>query len=153
MPSITVPNEAFKNLGNLLFEDEVNLWCLSQRSFSNGAAYGDLDNDGDLDLVVNNVNEKAFVYKNNSRELNKNNFIGVLLKGKGKNTFAIGSLIKVYAGNQVMSREIMPSRGFQSSVDYKTIIGLGNKKPDSMIVIWPDLSVTKMNHPPIDTVL
>ncbi len=114
---------------------------------------GDLDNDGDLDLVVNNVNQKAFAYKNNSRELNKNNFIGVLLKGKGKNTFAIGSLIKIYTGNQIMSREIMPSRGFQSSVDYKTIIGLGNKKPDSMIVIWPDLSVTKINHPPIDTVL
>ncbi len=153
MPSVPIPNKAFKNLGNFQFADEGNSWGFSQPSFSNGAAYGDLDNDGDLDLVVNNVNQKAFVYKNNSRELNKNNYLGVFLKGKGKNTFAIGSLIKVYEGNEIISREIMPSRGFQSSVDYKTIIGLGNKKPDSMIVIWPDLSVTKINQPPIDTVL
>src|SRR5439155_23296863 len=130
MPSTAIPNKAFRNLGDLKFEDAGNEWGLSQPSFSNGAAYGDLDNDEDLDLIVNNVNEKAFVYKNNSRELNKNNFIEVLLKGKGKNTFAIGSLIKVYTGTQIISREIMPSCGFQSSVDYKTIIGLGNKIPD-----------------------
>ena len=153
MPSIPIPNKAFKNLGNLKFEDEGNKWGLSQTSFSNGAAYGDLDNDGDLDLVVNNVNAEAFVYKNNSRQINKNNYLGFLLKGKGKNTFAIGSLIELYTGDQIMNREIMPSRGFQSSVDYKTIIGLGNRKPDSVIITWPDLSVTKIKNPPVDTVL
>ena len=84
MPSVPVLNKAFKNKGNLKFSDAGTAWGFTQPSFSNGAAYGDLDNDGDLDLIVNNVNEKAFVYKNNSREDSKHNYIGVLLKGKGK---------------------------------------------------------------------
>ena len=98
---------------------------LIQPTFSNSVAYGDLDNDGDLDLVMNNENQPAFVYRNNQREQNRNNYIGILLKGKGSNTFAIGSKIKVYKGSEVYYREVMPSRGFQSSVDYKQMIGLG----------------------------
>lgn len=153
MPSHPISNRAFKNLGNLKFDDQATSWGLDQPSFSNGAAYGDLDNDGDLDLVVNNVNQKAFVYKNNSRETIKNNYIGINLKGKGKNIFAIGSTIKVYSGNQVFSREIMPSRGFQSSVDYKAIIGLGkSNQVDSTEIIWPDRSVTKMYTPALNKV-
>ena len=69
----------------------VQSWGFTQPSFSNGAAYADLDNDGDLDLIINNENGPAFIYRNNSREINKNNYIGIFLKGKGKNTFAIGS--------------------------------------------------------------
>ena len=106
-------------MGNLQFSDAGKAWGFETLSFSNGAAYGDLDNDGDLDLVVNNENQPAFIYKNNAREFNKNNFISVRLKGKGENTFAIGTTIKVYTGNQVLIRELIPSRGFQSSVDYK----------------------------------
>lgn len=153
MPSHPIRNKAFRNQGNLKFSDAGNSWGFTQSSFSNGAAYGDLDNDGDLDLVVNNVNQKAFVYRNNSRELGTNNYIGIFLKGKGNNTFAIGSKIKIYQGNRIISREVIPSRGFQSSVDYKIIIGLGSATQiDSMIVIWPDRSYTKYDHPTINKV-
>ena len=152
IPSIAVPNKMFKNLGNLKFADEGVNWGFTENSFSNGAAYADFDNDGDLDLVVNNVNEPAFLFKNKSRELNKNNFIEITLKGKGNNTFAVGSKIMVYNGNQVYSREVMPGRGFQSSVDYKQCIGIGKAtQADSLLIIWPDLSFTKVNHPQINT--
>ena len=154
IPQTPLANKAFRNLGNLKFEDAGEAWGFTQTSFSNGAAYGDLNNDGALDLVVNNENGPAFVYKNNSREINKNNFIGISLRASGKNTFAIGSKIKIYADDQIFNREVVPSRGFQSSVDYKQIIGLGkNTKIDSMVIIWPDRSYTKFDHPPIDTVL
>ena len=152
MPSHPVINKAFRNNGNLGFSDEGMKWGFTQPSFSNGAAYGDLDNDGDLDLVVNNVNMPSFVYKNNSRELTKNNFIGIQLKGKGSNTYAIGSSIKIYCGNEIISRELIPSRGFQSSVDYKIIAGLGNKTVDSMIIVWPNQTFTKIIHPEINKV-
>lgn len=153
IPRNPLPNKAFRNLGNMRFTDAGTLWGFTQPSYSNGAAYGDLDNDGDLDLVVNNENQPAFIYKNNSRETGKNNFIGISLKGSGNNTFAIGSVVKVYAGNQIFTRELVPSRGFQSSVDYKIIIGLGPLTGiDSMTITWPDLTSTVLTHPPINTV-
>ena len=151
VPVTPMLHKAYRNMGNLQFSDAGMGWGFTQKSFSNGAAYGDLDNDGDLDLVINNENGPAFVYKNNSRELNKNNYLGVLLKGKNKNTFAIGSRIKVYADGQLFSREVVPSRGFQSCVDYKQIIGLGKiVKVDSMIIIWPDRSYEKFVQPEIN---
>lgn len=152
MPSRPIVNKAFRNKGNLQFEDAGTAWGFTRPSFSNGAAYGDLDNDGDLDMVVNNVNEKAFIYRNNSRETTGNHYVGISLKGKGANTFAVGSTVKIYQGSQVMSREIIPGRGFQSSIDYKAIIGLGKDPVDSMVIIWPDRSVTRFDHPAIDSV-
>jgi enediyne biosynthesis protein E4 len=152
IPSKPIANKAFKNEGNLKFRDAGVNWGFNQPSFSNGAAYGDLDNDGDLDLVVNNVNQPAFIYRNNSRETGHNHYMAITVKGKQINRFAVGSKIKVYAGNQVFSRELVPSRGFQSSVDYKIIIGLGQTKLiDSMILTWPDRSFSKYEHPSIDT--
>src|SRR6187401_1517960 len=150
MPSVPVLNKAYRNNGNLKFSDEGLNWGFVQPSFSNGAAYGDLDNDGDLDMVVNNVNMPSFVYRNNSREISSNNYIGVQLKGKGANTYAIGSLIKIYCGNEIISREVIPSRGFQSSTDYKIIAGLGNKTVDSLLIEWPNQTVTKINKPGIN---
>ena len=91
-------HKAYRNNGNLGFSDEGLNWGFTQSSFANGAAYADLDNDGAMDLIINNENGPAFIYRNNSRELNKNNYIALQLKGKGDNTFAIGSKIRVYAG-------------------------------------------------------
>ncbi len=154
IPSIAVPNKMFRNLGNLKFEDKGIDWGFDRNSFSNGAAYADLDNDGDLDIVINNVNEPAFVFKNMTSKQAKNNFIGLSLKGTGKNTFAVGSKIAVYSGNKIFSREVIPSRGFQSSVDYKQNIGLGGiAEIDSLVIIWPDLKFTTVIHPELNKYL
>ncbi|HWB90750.1 MAG TPA: VCBS repeat-containing protein, partial [Puia sp.] len=153
IPRTPLLSKMFRNLGNLKFQDIGESWGFTRPSWANGAAYGDLDNDGALDLVVNNENGQAFVYRNNSREMNKNNYIGVFLKGNSPNTFAIGSQIRVFAGNQVLYREVVPSRGFQSSVDYKQLIGLGKlTEIDSMTITWPDRTTTHITHPGIDTV-
>jgi enediyne biosynthesis protein E4 len=145
MPSTPIPNHFFKNKGGLRFEDAAEASGLAQPSFSNGSAYADLDNDGDLDLIVNNVNMQSFVYKNMSREYDSTNYISILLKDTGSNTFAIGSTIKLFSGNEIISREIYPARGFQSSVDYKNVIGIGNKKIDSILIVWPNAMVTKID--------
>jgi hypothetical protein len=153
IPKTPLPNKVYRNTGAVKFADAGKDWGLVQTSFSNGAAYGDLDNDGDLDLVVNNINQQAFIYRNNSREVNHNNYIGLVLKGKENNPFAIGSKVLVYAGNQVFTRELFPSRGFQSSIDYKVLIGLGRIETiDSMIIIWPDRSYEKFDKPAINGV-
>ncbi|MGN6165702.1 MAG: VCBS repeat-containing protein [Flavisolibacter sp.] len=153
IPRTPLNNKVYQNVSDLKFRDVGKEWGFTQPSFSNGAAYGDLDNDGDLDLVVNNENQPSFVYRNSSRQLNGNNYIGILLKGKGQNTFAIGSKIKLYANGQTLMREVVPSRGFQSSMDYKIIFGLGKMKAvDSMEISWPDKSYTLLVNPAIDQV-
>ncbi len=153
IPVNAVPNSTFKNNGDLQFTDASKEWGLAEPSFSNGAAYSDLDNDGDLDLVVNNENQPAFIYRNNSRQKNNNTYLGISLKGKTPNTFAIGSKIKLYKGGEVFYRELIPSRGFQSSVDYKQVIGLGkHTSVDSMVIIWPDRTYTKYDHPELNRV-
>ena len=138
MPSVPIPNYAFQNNKNTTFTNQAINWGLDTPSFSNGAAYGDLDNDGDLDLIVNNVNMEAFVYRNNSEKQSKNQFLTVALKGDNQNTFGIGSTVSLYCGSEILKQELVPSRGFQSSVDYKMTFGLGNKKVDSLQVIWPN---------------
>jgi filamentous hemagglutinin family protein len=154
MPSVPIANKMFRNTGTLQFKDMAPSWGLSDKTFSNGASYADLDNDGDLDLVVSNVNQPAMLYKNNARQVNKHHFLAVRLKGKDHNTMAIGSKVTVYANGQKHMKELYPSRGFQSSVDYKMVFGLGSAaKIDSVVVVWPDMTLSSINAPGIDTAL
>lgn len=153
IPSNPIPNQVFQNEGNLKFKEMSKAWGFTTPSFSNGAAYADLDNDGDLDLVINNVNEPAMIYKNNSREYNKNHYLAISLQYSSLNRFGIGSTIKIYQGKNIISREIIPSRGFQSSMDYKQTIGLGQTAADSVVVVWPDRSVSTMLPKVTDTLL
>lgn len=151
IPKTPLLNKVYRNLGNLRFKETGPEWGFKEPSFSNTVAYADLDNDGDLDLVVNNENQPAFVYKNNAESLTKNNYLILNLKGSGKNTFAIGTCVKLYAGEQVIYRELQPVRGFQSSVDYKLVMGLGNiSSPDSLVITWPDLTQTTYHQPRVN---
>ncbi len=144
IPVTPLANRVFQNKGNYVFEDMGNKWGFDTPSFSNSVAYADLDNDGDLDLVVNNENQLSFVYRNNSREQTGNNYVALKLKGRKGNEFAIGTKINIYSGSQVYMREQSPSRGFQSSVDYQQVIGLGKlSKIDSVELIWSDRSYTR----------
>ncbi|MEM7185322.1 MAG: VCBS repeat-containing protein [Bacteroidota bacterium] len=139
MPITPLPNYAYKNNKDLTFTDEASNWGLGTPSLSNGAAYGDLDNDGDLDLVVNNVNMASFVYRNNSRELGQNNYLKMSFEGGEQNKFAVGTSVRMYYDDQVVFQELVPSRGFQSSMEYDMTIGLGKAGSiDSIRVIWPN---------------
>ena len=140
MDSTRLPNYAFHNTGELRFAKEAAAWGLDTPSFSNGAAYGDLDGDGALDLVVNNVNQEAFVYRNNARGLRPDNhFLRVRLEGEGKNRFGVGARVTVHAAEEIFMQELAPARGFQSSVDYTLVFGLGkHATADSVRVEWPD---------------
>lgn len=147
MPRVPLANYAYKNNGDLTFTNKAENWGLGLPSMSNGAAYGDLDNDGDLDLVVNNVNMDCFVYRNNTQETTDNNYIKLKFEGAEKNKFAIGTTVRLYYEDNVVLQELMPSRGYQSSIEYPMTIGLGNEENiDSIRVIWPDDRTSKMEN-------
>ncbi|WP_394750354.1 VCBS repeat-containing protein [Spongiimicrobium salis] len=151
MPSTPIVNYAFKNNQDLTFTDATAIWGFDEPSFSNGAAYGDMDNDGDLDLIVNTVNQELLVYKNNANT-SANNFIKLSLKGERPNTFGVGSIVEAYMGDKILKQELIPSRGFQSSVEYTMTLGIGShQKIDSLKVIWPNNKTQSIIEPAINT--
>ncbi len=139
MPAIDAENYMYQNQGDLSFKNQSSAWGLGGQSQSNGAAYADLDNDGDLDLVVNNVNEEAFIYRNNSESRTEHHYLKIKLEGADKNRFGVGSKVYTYAQGKTQYQEMIPVRGFQSSVDYALIFGMGKSSTaDSLKVVWPD---------------
>ncbi|MBO0329072.1 VCBS repeat-containing protein [[Muricauda] lutisoli] len=139
-PTIALSNYIFANKGQLKFQKRANEWGLQQKSISNGACYTDLDLDGDLELVVNNIDQPAFIYKNNTRELGENsNYIQISLVGDKFNPQAIGAEVTLYHGSDIQKKVLQSVRGFQSSVEKELHFGLGaTSQIDSIEIIWPN---------------
>jgi hypothetical protein len=154
MPDGTVPNVFFRNNGDLTFSDQTEAWGGTTPTLSNGSAYADLDNDGDLDLVVNHINRKASVLRNNTRERDlkgSNGYLQVVPEGSGKNPFGIGVKLLAYSGNSIRMLENYPCRGFQSSVPPILHLGLGEvRKLDSIQIIWPGGKVQVLKDVPLN---
>ncbi|MEL6133018.1 MAG: FG-GAP-like repeat-containing protein, partial [Bacteroidota bacterium] len=151
MPSEAIPNAAFMQIARSegtipQFADQAKDLGLGQPSFSNGSAYGDLDNDGDLDLVINNLDMPAFIYRNESDTLRKtHHYLSFQFKGAGSNTFALGTQVRVYRDDQIFYQELAPMRGFQSCIDPRLHFGLGELEAvDSIHILWPDMRMTRL---------
>lgn len=147
MPSGKVANCIFQGRADIRFTDKSQEWGMDEPTLSNGAAYADLDNDGDLDIVVNNINSAAMVYKNNSREKSHQHFLDVQLSGKGYNTFAYGAKVIVKNKGKLQLNYVTGSRGFLSSSTKIVHFGLGEEKTiDTLEVIWPSGKAQQWVH-------
>lgn len=139
MPSIFEENHTYKNNGDLTFTKMNKDWGIDQKTFSNAATYADLDNDGDMDLIVTNLEDQVFIYRNNSEKLKQNNYLKIALIGLGENTSGIGAKLKVISGGITQIQEMYNTRGYQSSVDFNLNFGIGKSKTiDEVEVIWPN---------------
>jgi hypothetical protein len=136
MPSTPLVNYAFVQKSNLKFENQAATLGFEKPSFSNGSVYADLDNDGDLDLVVNNVNMPSFVYKNKTEN---NHYLKVKFAGAPKNPFGIGAKVIVETNSQNQVLENYINRGFESSIEPQLLFGLGKETIiEKLTVVWPD---------------
>ena len=137
-PEIKLPNKFYKNNGNLSFTDEDTRILGNVPTFSNGSIYADLDNDGDLDIVTNNIDAPVTLYENKNNQPGKRSSIQINLKGSAQNINAIGAKVIVYADKEIRTYEKFPVKGFMSSMEVPVLIGLGKTKIDSVFLIWPD---------------
>lgn len=154
MPQVPIANYAYRNNGDLTFTNMAEPWGLAQPGFSNGAAYVDLNNTGSLDLVVNNINAPAGIYRSRAREINGHHALTLQLRGTGRNTAGIGAKVIIKHDGVTQMLEQMPTRGFQSSVDPRLHFGLGTSTTvDSLIVIWPDHRYQVMTNLAVDRAL
>ncbi|MEJ7682953.1 MAG: ASPIC/UnbV domain-containing protein [Segetibacter sp.] len=154
MPATKLSNYLFRNNHDLSFTNVTKEWGLTKSSVSNGSAYADLDNDGDLDLIINNLDDEATLYKNNTSTNNNTNYIKVRLKGEGKNTYGIGAKIYVKTAHIDQMQEEYVTRGFQSSVDPVMHFGLGTDSViQSLKVKWPGGKISLLHEIKADTLL
>lgn len=153
LESVYLPNYMFQNNGNLSFTNSTVDWGMNQASLSNGSAYADFDNDGDLDLVMNTINATPLVYKNNSRQLNKNHYLQLQLKADKGNIDAVGAQLTLFMPNDTkIHQEITPVRGYLSTSSLKATIGVGTiSKIDSVHIKWPGGTFEKLGSLRVDT--
>lgn len=145
IPSTPVPNYIYQNQGDLTFEKKSAAWGVAQEGFSNGATYADLNNDGALDLVVNNIDEEAWIYRNNALSQTDHRYLRVALEGSEQNRLGIGATVRVAGSNvDTLYQEMMLSRGFQSSVEPVLNFGLGPADTVNVTVTWPDQTVQEI---------
>lgn len=147
LPEIKLFNKFFSNQANLAFKDLEPEILDDKLSFSNGSVYADLDNDGDLDIITNNINEKAFVYENFANKNNpQNKSLTISLKGDVQNLNAIGTKCLVFKKDKTITYEKFPVRGFQSSMEIPLTVGLGNvTEIDSILLVWPNNTFQKLD--------
>lgn len=144
-------NYIFRNKGNLTFSKKVKEWGFEQETFSNGAAYADLDNDGDLDIIVNNVDEEPTIYQNNADSKISNHYLDIFFQGPRANINGIGVKVILKTGGQMQVQEHYPTRGYQSSVGPGLHFGLGSETSiDELLVIWPDAGFQRINDIEVD---
>jgi hypothetical protein len=154
MPSIKKPNVMFKNEEGLTFNNVTDPWGIWRPTLSNGAAYADLDNDGDLDLVINNINEVASIYENRSNSINQRHYVDIHLVGDSLNPSGLGTEIRLYQLGRLQLNRQHVTRGYLSAVNKKIHFGLGaNTKVDSLLITWPNGVTKKIRNPKIDQTL
>ncbi|RMA56803.1 VCBS repeat-containing protein [Ulvibacter antarcticus] len=151
MPATKLKNYSFKNEGDISFAKTTEMWGLDEPSFSTGAAYADLDNDGDLDLIVSNIDSPAFIYKNNGEKQKSDHYLKVKLNGSQQNRSALGARVTVKSGDDFQMKEHYLNHGYLSSMEDKLHFGLGkSSKIDSLWVEWPDGSRKVLTNLEVD---
>lgn len=154
MKEVTMPNFIFENKQNFQFLDQSDQWLKKENSISNGAVYSDLDNDGDLDLIVNNLNQKAFILENTCNQKNEHHYLKIRLKGESKNQSGIGAKIFAYIDQKVITHYQSPVRGYLSSVDPVVHIGTGKyNNIDSLKIVWPKGQIQLLKNIKADQLL